>query len=98
MNMNRKPRHTEILETLATEFGTVVREDNRNHPNSEPNLYMLSSEGKVVWFAERKLENDAYPNQIIRISPEKIKCFSAMGLECEIDLRTGKILSAELTR
>lgn len=91
-------RHTKIVETLATPVGTLVREDYYKYPRYESNLYMIGEGGSVVWFAERAMPDDAYANPIRGTSSHTVKCASWEGFDCEIDLRTGKLINAEFTK
>ena len=92
------PRHTKIVETIETPFGTVVRENYYKYPESESNLYMIGPKNIILWFAERPMIDDAYANSIRQTKNETIKCSSWKGFDCEIDLRTGKLLNSVFTK
>jgi hypothetical protein len=92
------PRHTRAVEAVETAFGTLIREDYYQYPRHESNLYMVDSGHQPVWFAERAMEDDAYANPIRRMADDKIKCASWNGFDCEIDLRTGKLVHAAFTK
>ena len=96
--MISRARHTKVLEAIATDFGTLVREDHHQYPQSESNLYMVGVAGDIVWFAQRAVQDDVYPNPIVRIGKDRIRCFSGKGVECEIELKTGQLLRRELVR
>ena len=93
-----KPRHTEIVETVQTPIGLLVREDYYRYPASESNLYMLGADGTVMWFAERASSDDAYANSIRMTNNGTIKCASWNCFDCEIDLQTGELLNAQFTK
>ena len=92
------PRHTSIVETVDTPLGTVVREDYYQYPRYESNLYLVNSEGKPIWFAERAMEEDAFANQIRVIDDGRIKCASWNGFDCEISLLDGRLTQASFTK
>ena len=96
--MTPRVRHTQIIEMVDTDFGTLVREDCHGYPTEESNLYLVDPENNVLWFAQRAMKDDCYANAVIPVSKDKIKCFSGKGVECEIDLRTGRLIGAELVR
>ncbi len=98
MATNIAPRHTRVVEAIDTAFGTLVREDYYHHPKRESNLYMVDSASQPIWFAERATADDAYANPIRRVGDDKIKCASWNGFDCEIDLRTGKLIKAPFTK
>ena len=93
-----KPRHTEIVETVRTPVGLLVREDYYHYPASESNLYMVGTDGTVLWFAERASSDDCYANPIRMTDSGTIKCASWKCFDCEIDPRTGKLLNAQFTK
>jgi hypothetical protein len=92
------PRHTEIVETLATPFGTLVREDYYGYPESESNVYMVDAADNLVWFAERPIDGDAFANPLHALGPRSVRCSSWKGFDCEIDLHDGKLVQSKFTR
>lgn len=96
--MSLRPRHTAIVEAIATGFGTVVREEYYQYPGNESNLYLVNSSGEVVWFAERAMDDDAYVNPIRVIGDDRIKCASWNGFDCEISLQDGTLSHASFTK
>ena len=92
------PRHTQIVETIQTRFGLLAREEYFQFPEDESNLYMISPDGVLLWVAERVMEGDVYANPIVRIDQAQISCASWKGYDCEIDLRSGKLLRATFTK
>ncbi len=92
------PRHTKIVETIDTSFGTLVREDYYRYPREESNLYMLDAQGNALWFAERAMDDDAYANSIRKAGDSSVKCASWNGFDCEINLNNGKIIHAAFTK
>ncbi|MBL0044772.1 MAG: hypothetical protein IPP33_10380 [Flavobacteriales bacterium] len=98
MNLAITPRHTRVVESIDTPFGTLVREDYFGYPQTESNLYLVDAKGDPLWFAERARANDAYANHI-RFSGEfSVKCASWECFDCEIDLRNGKLIGAVFTK
>jgi len=98
MTIHLLPRHTRVVETVVTAFGTLVREDYRHYPNEESNLYLVDSANTVLWFAQRAMPDDSYANPIVVLGNDKVRCYSAKGIECDIDLKTGRLLNAEVVR
>lgn len=92
------PRHTRVVESLGTQFGTLVREDYYGYPKAESNLYLLNDNGAPVWFAERPMEDDAYANPIRSVGLISVRCGTWNGFDCEIDLRSGKLTRADFVK
>lgn len=96
--MDIDARHTKVVETIDTLFGTLVREDYYGYPRSESNLYLVDHHGKPLWFAERAMDDDAYANPIHELKEGSFKCSSWNCFDCEIDLKTGKLIHAAFTK
>lgn len=87
-----------MVETIDTPFGTLIREDHYGYPPTESNLYMVDAQGVPLWFAERAMPDDAFANPIRYSGGLSFKCGSWNGFECQIDLRTGKLLGTVFTK
>jgi hypothetical protein len=98
MAMSIEARYTQVVETVDTPFGTLVREDYYGYPKSESNIYMLSPHGTLLWFAERAMDDDAYANPICKAGEASINCASWNGFDCEINLEDGKLIHAAFTK
>lgn len=96
--MDIKARHTKVVETIKTQYGVLVREDYYGYPQSESNLYMVDSQGALLWFSERAVDGDSYANPVRMSSDHSAKCASWNGFDCEIDLKNGKLLHAAFTK
>jgi hypothetical protein len=91
--IDHQPRHTTIVKEIITMLGFVVLEHPVGYARDESNLYCLSNDGKLIWFAELPEENDLYTRVRFDDFGEKLLTYSVRGQACEIDLRTGKLLS-----
>src|SRR5438309_2243009 len=47
-----KPRYTGIEKEINAQIGTVILENPSGHPRTEPNLYCVGQDGKVIWVAQ----------------------------------------------
>lgn len=92
------PRYTTVVQLLDTPFGTLVREDYYRYPESESNLYLIDGNSTPIWFAERPMDDDAYANPVVSVNPTRVRCGTRKGFDCEIDLRSGKLIRAEFTK
>jgi hypothetical protein len=96
--MDITARHTKVVETIETQYGVLVREDYYGYPQSESNIYMVDFHGALLWFSERAVEGDSYANPVRLSSEHSVKCASWKGLDCEIDLKNGRLLHAAFTK
>jgi hypothetical protein len=87
-----QPRHTKIEKEIVTSFGVVVLEHPVGYARNESNLYCVSNDGKIVWFAELPEVNVLYTRVKFDDQGVKLLTYSTRGHACEIDLRTGKLL------
>ena len=86
-------RHTRIDKTIDSVVGKVVLENAASYPRDESNLYCVSTAGKIVWFAERPDDGSHYSRVRFDDQGEKLLTYSTHGHACELDLKTGKLLS-----
>jgi hypothetical protein len=86
-------RYTRIDKTIDSVVGKVVLETAASYPRDESNLYCVSTSGKIVWFAERPDDGSHYSRVRFDDQGEKLLTYSTHGHACELDLKTGKLLS-----
>ena len=86
-------RYTRIDKTIDSVVGKVVLENAASYPRDESNLYCVSTAGKIVWFAERPDDGSHYSRVRFDDHGEKLLTYSTHGHACELDLKTGKLLS-----
>lgn len=86
-------RHTRIEKIIDTVVGKVVLENSASYPKDESNLYCVSAAGKIIWFAERPDDGSHYSRVRFDDQGEKLLTYSTRGHACELDLKTGKLLS-----
>ena len=91
--MDIQPLYTNIDKSIQTTYGTVVLEDSMNFPRGESNLYCVSAEGKVVWQAEKPDPYTLYSRVRFNEDGLTLSTYTLGGHACDIDLKTGKILS-----
>ena len=88
-----EPRHTHIEKTIDTVIGKIVLENPVSYPRDESNLYCMSADGRLVWFAERPEDGSHYSRVRFGDQGEILITYSTHGHACEVDLLTGKLLS-----
>src|SRR5437016_3967889 len=88
-----KPRYTGIEKEINAQIGTVILENPSGHPRTEPNLYCVGQDGKVIWVAQVPEVGALYTRVKFDEQGEKLLTYSTRGHACEIDLQTGKLLN-----
>ncbi len=88
-----RPRHTKILKVIALKAGKAILEDHVRYPLSESNLYFVSDIGELVWDAERPAPDAHYIRVKLDEDGKQLSAYTTGRHACEIDLKTGKLIS-----
>ena len=89
--MEVKPIHTKVEKTIQTMVGEVVLESHAGFPVTESNLYILGSNGDVIWTAEKPDPKTLFSR--VKLNDNyTLSTYTINGHACELDLRTGKIV------
>jgi hypothetical protein len=91
--MDIQPLHTKIDKSIQTTYGTIVLEDPTNYPRGECNLYCIASDGKILWHAEKPDPYTLYSRVRFNEDGLTLSTYTLSGHACDVDLKTGKILS-----
>jgi len=91
--MEIQPLYTKVEKSIQTLFGVVVLESTNGFPKNESNLYCASSDGKIVWKAEKPDAYTLYSRMKLNDDGATLSTYTLSGHACELDLKTGKILS-----
>lgn len=91
--MDIQPLHTKIDKTIQTTPGLVVLESPTGFPRNDSNLYCVASNGKIVWKAEKPDPNTFYSRVRLSDDGANLSAYTIGGHACELDLRTGKLIS-----
>ena len=87
------PLHTAVEKQIQTSAGEVVLESYGGFPKEESNLYMIGSDGKLKWRAEKPDPRTLYSR--VKLNDDyTLSTFTISGHLCELDLNTGKIISS----
>ncbi len=91
--MDIQPLHTKIEKTIQVTDGTIVLEDHSGFPSGESNLYCVSAEGEIVWYAEKPDPYTLYSRMMFNDDGLTIATYTINSHACDLDPGTGKILS-----
>jgi hypothetical protein len=91
--MDIQPLHTKIDKSLQSSYGTIVLEDHSGFPSGESNLYCVSQEGKIIWTAEKPDPYTLYSRIRFNDDGLTIATYTINSHACDLDPKTGKILS-----
>ena len=88
-----EPRHTKIEKIIEVSSGKAILEDHNRFPLTESNLYFLSINGEMVWQAERPAPDAHYIRVRLNEDGRSLSAYTTGSHACEIDLKSGKLLS-----
>ena len=88
-----EPKHTKIKKNIQTMVGRVILESPTNFPRNESNLYVLSHKGRLVWKAEKPESDTLHTRVRLNTDSLTLSAYTSTGQACEIDLKSGKLLS-----
>lgn len=88
-----KPRRTKIEKVIAVKGGLVVLEDHNRFPLKESNLYFITESGEPIWEAERPAPDTHYTKVRLDDGGKELSAYTTGRHACELELKTGKLLS-----
>ncbi|HQV93823.1 MAG TPA: hypothetical protein PLA27_09300 [Anaerolineales bacterium] len=91
--MDIQPLHTKIDKTIQLTTGVLVLESSIGYPRGESNLYQVAPNGKILWKAEAPEGNTYFSRVKLNDDGETFSAYTVHGHACELDLRTGKLIS-----
>jgi hypothetical protein len=90
---NLEPRHTKIEKVINLRIGNVILENHVRYPLGESNLYFVSEAGERIWDAERPAPDAHYIRVKLNDDGVTLSAYTTSRDACELDLKTGKLLS-----
>jgi hypothetical protein len=91
--MEVTPLYTKVEKQIQTMNGEIVLENHAGFPKDESNLYLLGSDRKIIWKAEKPDPRTLY-SRIKLNDDHTLSTYTINGHLCELDLETGKIISS----
>lgn len=91
--MDIQPLHTKIDKSIQTSYGTIMLESPTGFPRGESNLYCISGDGKILWRAEKPDPYTLYSRVRFNEDGMTLSTYTLSGHACDLDPRTGKIIS-----
>jgi len=88
-----QPIHTKIAKVIEVSAGKAILEDYNRYPLNESNLYFISVNGELVWHAERPAPDAHYIRVRLNEDGRSLSAYTTGRHACEIDLKSGKLLS-----
>ena len=93
MNINIQPLHTKIEKVIQLNNGLIVLENAMKYPYEESNLYLLGQDGKVVWQAEKPEPGTFFTRVKLNEDGYTFSAYTLNGQACELEIKSGKLIS-----
>lgn len=91
--MEIEPLYTKVEKSIQTTMGDIVLEDPKGFPRNESNLYLISKDSKIIWKAEKPDPDTLFSRVRLNEEGETLSTYTLGGHACDVDLKTGKLLS-----
>lgn len=88
-----EPRHTKIEKIITVQGGKAILEDHRGYPLAKSNLYFTAENGDLLWEAERPAPDAHYIRVRLNEDGGSLSAYTTGRHACEIDVKSGKLLS-----
>ena len=91
--MDVEPLHTRVEKTIQIRSGDIVLESPNGFPLDESNLYLIAKNGNIIWKAEKPDPDTLFSRMRLDEDGAILSTYTIHGHACDLDLRTGKIIS-----
>jgi hypothetical protein len=92
--MDFEPLHTKFDKVIQTFLGELVLENTVGFPWDESNLYMVAPNGKILWKAEKPDTRTLFSRVKLNPDGETFSAYTLGGHACDLELRTGRLISS----
>jgi len=91
--MDIKALYTNIEKTMEVNAGIIVLESPNGFPYNETNLYLINRTGDIVWKAEKPVPGTSFSRVKLNEDGDTFSAYTLGGHACELELRSGKLIS-----
>ena len=86
--------YTSIEKTIQINAGVIVLENPSGFPRNETNLYLINQQGGILWKAEKPVPGTFFSRVKLNEDGDTFSAYTLSGHACELDLRSGKLISS----
>jgi len=91
--MEVEPLYTVIDKTIQINIGVIVLENPNKFPRNESNLYLVGMKGEIIWKAEKPDISTLFSRVKLNEDGETFSAYTVNGHACDLELKTGKLIS-----
>jgi hypothetical protein len=85
--------YTHIEKKIEVNAGVIVLENPNGFPRNDTNLYLISQRGEILWKAEKPEPGTSFSRVKLNEDGDTFSAYTLGGHACELELRTGKLIS-----
>jgi len=85
--------YTDIEKTIQINAGVIVLENPSGFPRNETNLYLINQKGEIIWKAEKPVPSTSFSRVKLNEDGDTFSAYTLGGHACELELRSGKLIS-----
>jgi hypothetical protein len=85
--------YTKIEKTIQINAGVIVLENPSGFPRNETNLYLVNQHDEIIWKAEKPIPGTFFSRVKLNEDGDTFSAYTLSGHACELELRTGKLIS-----
>ena len=91
--MEINPLYTKIEKMIQVNAGVIVLENPSGFPRNETNLYLIGLDGKIIWNAEKPEPSTFFTRVKLNDDGRTFSAYTLNSQACELELKTGKLIS-----
>ena len=91
--MDIEALHTTIDKMIQINAGVIVLENPNKFPRNESNLYLVGMKGEIIWKAQKPDASTLFSRVKLNEDGETFSAYTLNGHACDLELRTGKLIS-----
>ena len=91
--MDVAPLYTKIDKLIQVNAGVIVLENPSGFPRNETNIYLIGLDGKVIWKAEKPDPNTFFTRVKLNDDGITSSAYTLSSHACELELKSGKLIS-----
>jgi hypothetical protein len=85
--------HTRIDKMIQINTGVIVLENPIMFPRNDSNIYLVGMKGEIIWKAEKPEGSTLFSRVKLNEDGETFSAYTLNGHACDLELRTGKLIS-----
>ena len=85
--------HTKVEKMIQVNLGVIVLENPAGFPRGESNLYLLGMKGEMLWKAEKPDINTLFSKVKLNEDGDTFSAYTLHGHACDLELRSGKLIT-----